>query len=76
MKNVTITIDESVARWARIRAAEKNTSMSRLIGEFLREQMLAEETYFSAMQHYLAAPAGRLKEPEERYPSREERHER
>ena len=35
MKNVTITLDEKVARWARIRAAELNTSVSRLLGGML-----------------------------------------
>lgn len=33
MKNVTITLDDEVARWARIRAAEQNTSVSRLVGD-------------------------------------------
>ncbi|OGP98361.1 MAG: hypothetical protein A2Z51_00055 [Deltaproteobacteria bacterium RBG_19FT_COMBO_52_11] len=32
MKNFTITLDEEVARWARIRAEEKDTSVSRLVG--------------------------------------------
>ena len=36
MKNVTITLKEEVARWARIKAAEKNTSVSRLVGEMLK----------------------------------------
>jgi hypothetical protein len=27
MKNVTITLDEEMARWARIMAAEQNTSV-------------------------------------------------
>ena len=40
MKNVTITLDEEVARWARIRAAERDTSLSRLVGKLLREKML------------------------------------
>jgi len=40
MKNVTITLEEEVARWARIMAAKENTSVSRLVGELLREKML------------------------------------
>ena len=50
MKNVTITLDEGVARWARIRAAEHNTSVFRLVGEMLREKMISEKTYQMAMQ--------------------------
>jgi hypothetical protein len=36
MKNVTISLHEDVARWVRIRAAEGETSVSRLIGEMLK----------------------------------------
>ena len=76
MKNVTITLDEDVARWARIRAAERDTSLSRLVGELLREKMIEEETYQEARQHYLSQEPSRLKSPEEKYPRREELHER
>ena len=42
MKNVTITLDDDVAKWVRIRAAELDSSMSRLIGELLKQIMLQE----------------------------------
>ena len=45
MKNVTITLDDEVAHWARIRAAEKNTSVSRLVGNLLKEKMQEETDY-------------------------------
>ncbi|MBM4274972.1 MAG: hypothetical protein FJ134_11015 [Deltaproteobacteria bacterium] len=73
-KNVTITLDEDVARWARIRAAERDTSLSRLVGELLREKMLEEQTYQAAMEQYLSQPPRMLKKPGARYPSREELH--
>jgi hypothetical protein len=38
MKNMTITLEEKVVCWARIRAAEKNTSVSRLVGGLLQEK--------------------------------------
>lgn len=76
MKNVTITLDEEVARWARIRAAEQNTSVSRLVGEMLKEKMQEEEAYLLAMEQYLAAKPRALKKAGERYPRREELHER
>jgi hypothetical protein len=44
LKNVTITLDEDVARWARIWAAERDTSVSRLVGELLREKMLEDRS--------------------------------
>ena len=76
MKNVTITLDEEVARWARIRAAEQNTSMSRLVGEMLKEKMQEEEAYLLAMEQYLAEKPQVLKKAGARYPRREELHER
>jgi hypothetical protein len=48
MKNVTITLEERVARWARLRAAELNTSVSRLVGEMLAEAMRQERAYDAA----------------------------
>jgi len=76
MKNVTITLDEKVAAWARIRAAERETSVSRLVGDMLKERMLEEESYQASMQHYLSQSPRLIKEPGAKYPSREELHER
>lgn len=76
MKNITITLDEEVARWARLRAAERETSVSRLVGEMLREKMMEEQAYETAMQAYLSRSPIQLKEPNQPYPSRSELHER
>jgi len=76
MKNVTITLDEKVAAWARIRAAERETSVSRLVGDMLKERMLEEKRYQSSMQHYLSQTPRLLKEPGATYPTREGLHER
>jgi plasmid stability protein len=72
MKNVTITLEEEVARWARIRAAENNTSVSRLVGEMLRDKMDEEKNYQMAMNRYLSQPPTMLKDPGAKYPTREE----
>jgi len=72
MKNVTITLDESVARWARIRAAELNTSVSRLVGEMLREKMLDDEKYDQASRDYLSQKPLQLRKRGVKYPRREE----
>ncbi len=76
MKNVTITLDEDVARWARIRAAERNTSVSRLVGELLKEKMQEETDYRLAMEQFLARKPKMLKKPNERYPKREDLYDR
>jgi hypothetical protein len=36
VKNITVTVPDAVYRQARIRAAERGTSVSALVGEFLR----------------------------------------
>ena len=50
MKNVTITMDDAVADWARIEAAKRNTSVSRLVGEMLAEKMRHDDAYEVAMR--------------------------
>ena len=39
LRNVTVTLEEDVARWARIEAARRDTSVSRLLGEMLKDRM-------------------------------------
>lgn len=53
MKNVTVTMEDSVAEWARVEAARRNTSVSRLIGEMLAEKMRHDDAYERAMQEWL-----------------------
>ena len=76
MKNVTITLDDEVARWAKLRAAEKNTSVSRLLGNLLKEMMQGEADYALAMEQYLMIQPVVLKQVGCRYPRREGLHER
>jgi hypothetical protein len=76
MKNVTITLDKEVVRWARIKAAEQDTSVSRLVGEMLRDKMMNEQSYHSSMRRYLSRKPRQLSKPGTRYPTREKLHER
>ena len=73
---MTIVLDEKVARWARIRAAERDTSVSRFIGELLRERMAEEHSYEAAMQEYLSQPPRALRQPGQMYPRRKDLHDR
>ncbi|MBN1418710.1 MAG: CopG family transcriptional regulator [Planctomycetes bacterium] len=75
MKNVTITLDEEVARWARVWAARHETSVSRMLGEMLKQRMIAEEGYQGAMQEYLSRKPVPMKDRGS-YPAREELHDR
>jgi len=74
MPNLTITAEDDVLRWARIRAAERNTSVARLVGELLREQMQASAGYEAARQRFLSARPRKLSRGA--YPARDELHER
>ena len=74
MPNLTVTADEDVLRWARIRAAERNTSVARLVGELLRQHMETESRYEAARRRFMARKPRRLSRG--RYPSREELHDR
>jgi hypothetical protein len=75
VRNVTITLDEETARWIRLEAAAKNSSVSRLVGEMLRERMVAEHSYQAAMEKYLEREPSGLRAAG-RLPSREEVHDR
>jgi hypothetical protein len=52
MKNLTITVDEAALEWARIEAAKRNTSVSRLVGEMLAEKMRQTDAYQRAAQNW------------------------
>lgn len=42
LRNVTVTLEEDVAQWARIEAARRDTSVSRLLGALLKERISAQ----------------------------------
>ena len=51
MKNLTITVDDNALEWARIEAARRGSSVSRMVGDFLGEMQRREDAYERA---YLA----------------------
>ena len=62
MKNVTITLDDEIAQWARIWAAQHNTSVSRPPGKVLAQRMREEKGYEAAMHRFLSRSPGPLPE--------------
>jgi hypothetical protein len=74
LRNVTITLEEDVARWARIEAAKNDSSVSRLLADMLRERMRQVDNYTRAARRALTRKP--FLKTDGRYPSREERHER
>lgn len=74
-KNVTITLDEEILDWARIKAAKRRSSLSRMLGEILEEEHRMENNYEKEMVAYFDRPRNRIISSEP-YPTREEIHER
>ena len=72
MKNITITLDEKTAAWARVHAAKHNKSVSRLVGEMLQAHMRESREYDEAMRRYLNKKPFKLSGAHRGYPKREE----
>lgn len=75
MKNVTVTLDEETARWARVEAARQDVSVSALLRDMLERAKAAHDSYPEAMHRHRSRPPVRLKSRAE-YPSRDELHDR
>jgi hypothetical protein len=71
---VTVTLEEDVAQWARIEVARRDTSVSRLLGELLKERMTAQDIYARAMRRSLGRKP--FLRSTGRYLTREEAHDR
>ena len=76
MKNVTITLEDEVLRWAKVWAASHDTSVSRMLGEELRRKMLSEKQYERARKRFQSKTPQPLKPAGTPYPSRESLYER
>jgi hypothetical protein len=74
LRNVTVTLEEDVAQWARIEAARRDTSLSRLLGALLKERMTSEGGYERAMRRALGRKP--FLRSDGRYMTREETHDR
>jgi len=76
MKNVTITLDEETARWARVQAARQNTSVSRMLGQVLQEMRDREEQRDTAAARFLGRPTHPLRDTDAPYPDRSSLYDR
>lgn len=75
MKNITVTLDEKTAAWARAYAARHNMSLSRFIGKVLHEKMRESRAYEGAMQRFFAVKPRNLSDGAP-YPARDELYDR
>ncbi|MFO1170712.1 MAG: hypothetical protein U1E49_07040 [Hyphomicrobiaceae bacterium] len=76
MKNVTITLDEAVLRWARIRAAELDTSVSRLVSVMLEREMKSQAQVEKDIADFFARTPKHPISDGTPYPKREELYDR
>jgi hypothetical protein len=76
LRNVTVTLDEETARWARVEAARRDTSVSKLLGGLLHSEMLHEARYEAAKLAYMAQEPAIHRCEGQSLPSREELHDR
>ena len=74
LRNVTVTLDEETARWARLEAARRETSVSRLMGEMLGQHKHEASAYDAAMDRFLSREPSVLRQPGERLPDRDAVH--
>jgi hypothetical protein len=73
-RNVTITLEEDLALWARIEAARNDTSVSRFLAEMLRDRMVEKSNYDAAKRRALTRRP--FPKSDDRYLTREEVHDR
>jgi hypothetical protein len=74
-KNITIKLADETALWARRKAAEENSSISKLVSEMLEREMRLSDAYWRAFEHWKShRPIGAI--GAEQRMSRDEVHER
>ncbi len=76
LHNLTVTLDEGTLDDLRIEAAKKKLSVSRFVGQVVREHLGKEDEYWAAYRSWREEKPYPLKGPPERYPTREELYDR
>jgi len=76
MKNLTITLDEETAHWARVRAAKQNTSVSKMLGQVLQELRELEDQRSTAAERFFSRPTKTLQQADKPYPDRDSLYDR
>jgi plasmid stability protein len=76
MTNLTIAVDESIVRKARVRAINEGTSVSARIREFLADYAMGNDRQLAAGQAFIAAARRSKANSEGAAWSREDAHDR
>lgn len=72
LRNVTVTLEAELARWARIEAARHEMSMSRFLALLLKKEREEKDQYAAAMKRAMGRKA--FLKTDGKYLSREEAH--
>jgi hypothetical protein len=51
-KRITITLDIEVLQWARRKAADENTPVSKLVSRLLEKEMRSSDSYWRAYEEW------------------------
>ena len=75
-QNITISLDKDLIRTGKMIAAQRGTSLNRMLREELERIIRNEKQYDTAKQKAVAAMKAGFHSGMDRYPSRDELHER
>lgn len=53
MRNITVALDDDLARWVRVEAAKRDVSVSRFLSDLIEETRRSDLEYRRAMRDYL-----------------------
>jgi hypothetical protein len=76
VKNITVTLDDQTAEWARAQATAQGLSLSRYVSDLLRKQLPKAQSYERAMNSFLSREPWTLRNPGEELPTRDELYDR
>lgn len=77
MRNITISLSDETAAWARELAGGRDTSVSALVAELLEEKRRSSDAYQAAKRAFFSRPPTHpLSNPGDRYPTRDELYDR
>lgn len=76
MKNITISVEDEVARWAEAAAMRADTNVAALTARLLERRMREEAQYEAARRGFMGARPALRRDGRAKLPTRDELHDR
>ena len=76
MKNITITLEENLAKWAKVMAARNNKSLSKFIAQILENFKMSVGDEKEILNEFRMFPARPLSKPGQKVFNREDVYDR